>query len=372
MSIKPLPENTAQLLLHGLGAFEEARFSKKQRIESMAYDSQQIVPMTYDSLKHVIQHLEANKRIQLTKRCPAIRGVDRAVPLKISFLKPLWDGVQINGNTYRVGTEYAYHHGRLTNDEVVGSVISGESLSYPLKLVSLKQHDRKIEKVECCFPNRSYDQPLKYLCNMLFGGRSGGINAINVIISSIYWKELNPFTLDFKIHIEHLLVYGRPVNERLDTLRPIIHDSSFPLKYLECFPQTLTEATHPIIKGAIALRAYVYSEDPLDILMSMSNPFVRVNMVLTYEILKTLLKYWITTANRPIGSEFTFTFERTTVLRDKMEEIREHFNGETIDGETIILPMNEASQFKIGYGEYPQFAPDTNWALRVSVETVWQ
>ncbi|KAF1767763.1 hypothetical protein GCK72_007722 [Caenorhabditis remanei] len=44
-------------------------------------------PFAYDSLRIVLQHIEANKRFQLASRIPSIRQTEKAVPLKINTIK---------------------------------------------------------------------------------------------------------------------------------------------------------------------------------------------------------------------------------------------------------------------------------------------
>ncbi|CAL2034831.1 unnamed protein product [Caenorhabditis brenneri] len=64
--------------------------------------------MKYPSLRILLEHLEANKRIELVRRCPSLKLVDKAVPMSMNYL--LLGGVRasINSHAYDVGVIRQY------------------------------------------------------------------------------------------------------------------------------------------------------------------------------------------------------------------------------------------------------------------------
>uniref|UniRef100_A0A1I7T3S0 FTH domain-containing protein n=1 Tax=Caenorhabditis tropicalis TaxID=1561998 RepID=A0A1I7T3S0_9PELO len=60
-------------------------------------------PLTYDSLKTVIQYMDPNTRLLLSSRIPSIRSVERAVPLKIEKLLIGNHYIKVNKTLYNYG-----------------------------------------------------------------------------------------------------------------------------------------------------------------------------------------------------------------------------------------------------------------------------
>ncbi|CAL2034834.1 unnamed protein product [Caenorhabditis brenneri] len=64
--------------------------------------------MRYPSLRILLEHLEANKRIELVSRCPALKHVDKAVPISFDTLFLSKTCTQINTTLYKVGVVRQY------------------------------------------------------------------------------------------------------------------------------------------------------------------------------------------------------------------------------------------------------------------------
>ncbi|KAF1767550.1 hypothetical protein GCK72_007509 [Caenorhabditis remanei] len=65
-------------------------------------------PLAYDSLRVVLQHMEANKRFQLASRIPSIRLTEKAVPLKINTIRLGDSDFEVNQVVYRVSLYQEY------------------------------------------------------------------------------------------------------------------------------------------------------------------------------------------------------------------------------------------------------------------------
>ncbi|CAL2034830.1 unnamed protein product [Caenorhabditis brenneri] len=64
--------------------------------------------MNYPSLRILLEYLEANKRIELVRRCPSLKHVDKAIPISMSYLYLDETRVFINTTTYDVGVIRQY------------------------------------------------------------------------------------------------------------------------------------------------------------------------------------------------------------------------------------------------------------------------
>ncbi|CAL2034169.1 unnamed protein product [Caenorhabditis brenneri] len=69
-------------------------------------------PISYDSLKKILQYMEANQRIELNTRCPSIRTAEKTAPLKINRLDFKDSGVCINNTIYKIGIYRKYQAGK--------------------------------------------------------------------------------------------------------------------------------------------------------------------------------------------------------------------------------------------------------------------
>ncbi|KAF1768672.1 hypothetical protein GCK72_000485 [Caenorhabditis remanei] len=51
--------------------------------------------LSYPGLKCVLEYLEANRRIYITARSPALQRVEKSIPLHLEFLK-IWNKIDLN------------------------------------------------------------------------------------------------------------------------------------------------------------------------------------------------------------------------------------------------------------------------------------
>ncbi|EFO89574.1 hypothetical protein CRE_22621 [Caenorhabditis remanei] len=68
-----------------------------------------VTGLQYDSLRTVLQYIEANKRLHLSQCIPTIRFAERAVPLKINYLQFNELRVNINSTTYQLSLYRDFH-----------------------------------------------------------------------------------------------------------------------------------------------------------------------------------------------------------------------------------------------------------------------
>ncbi|EFP06723.1 hypothetical protein CRE_12014 [Caenorhabditis remanei] len=71
-------------------------------------------PLSYDSSKSVLKHMEANKRFLLASRCSSIRRADRATPLNIDTFSYSDKSFKVNNTEYKIGVYKKYLNGAET------------------------------------------------------------------------------------------------------------------------------------------------------------------------------------------------------------------------------------------------------------------
>ncbi|CAL2034219.1 unnamed protein product [Caenorhabditis brenneri] len=69
-------------------------------------------PISYDSLKILLQYLEPNKRFQIAHRFPSIRTTERLVPLKINNLIFSKGGIQVDNTKYDICIQRRHTEGQ--------------------------------------------------------------------------------------------------------------------------------------------------------------------------------------------------------------------------------------------------------------------
>ncbi|CAL2034171.1 unnamed protein product [Caenorhabditis brenneri] len=60
------------------------------------------VPMSYDNLQKILQHMEPNKRFLISRRIPSIQNAEKAAPLKLDRLSFGENGFAINNTEYQL------------------------------------------------------------------------------------------------------------------------------------------------------------------------------------------------------------------------------------------------------------------------------
>ncbi|CAL2052269.1 unnamed protein product [Caenorhabditis brenneri] len=71
--------------------------------------------ISLESLQHLLQHMDANRRIEIYNRCPSLRKFEESVPLKIDSLVFEKDCVIVNETTYKLGIIRKYNVGETPN-----------------------------------------------------------------------------------------------------------------------------------------------------------------------------------------------------------------------------------------------------------------
>ncbi|CAL2034187.1 unnamed protein product [Caenorhabditis brenneri] len=215
--------------------------------------------------------------------------------------------------------------------------------------------------------NKKFSEGMKQMATKLFGGRSSPINVKKLTFDCGMGAIRLPVGL--RLHIEQLM-FCTISQATLEALAPILHESSFPLKKLGIAVLSVNDATNPMVNTAEKLRIGHFHQNDLQTILSMTNPVIHVDMLkLPEETIERLIAIWIA-SNHPIGIERIFSFFRAPIFASEVEEILKKLNGTPVDDETVTISMSAATQLKVSYGPFPEFAPRAKWAFRFLTEAI--
>ncbi|CAL2034179.1 unnamed protein product [Caenorhabditis brenneri] len=283
-----------------------------------------------ESLQYLLQYMDANRRFEISNRCPALRDFEKSVPLHIKSLVFRESCVFVNGTKYNLGIIRKYNVGEAPeyiSDSNAGGGIPFEVDEYGYEDVSdyttLTPGD-----LEIC-------------------------------------RRLTPRQENDDVNMRG------PVETTLEASAPIVHESSFPLKKLEVNIRSADELTNPIVRTAEILKIRLIRRTNLRTISTITNPVVHIIVRdLSEQTLEEFVVNWIET-ERPIGFEYTIGLIIWEPCFEKeMEDVLKRLNGVPIDDDNVIIPMSDDTQLKISYGPFPEFAPHCNWAVKLVTEVI--
>ncbi|CAL2034175.1 unnamed protein product [Caenorhabditis brenneri] len=365
-------------------------------------------PMSLESLQFLLKYMDANRRFEISKRCPALRAIEKSVPLKIESLTLMGHCVHVNNTSYKLGIIRKYNNGEApdyvtASNEEGGLIYEVDRFGIRDQLdkytvtpgdVEIKQDgepwipdeefnirslENEIQHYEERLAQQRERRPLrnrrnvdheamKQLTTVLFGDRSSPIYVKNFTFFRSQGVIRLPIGLKF--HVEKLRI-GVGVGKTLEALAPIFHESSFPLKKLDITPLSVGDVTNPIVQAAGTLKIMIVPFHILQLVSVITNPVVFINMImLSEQVLEELIENWIE-LKRPIGTEHTISLiQREPGFADEMEDILKRHNGVAIDDENVIIPMTDSTNLKVSYGPFPEYAPRVRWAVRFLTEAI--
>ncbi|EGT37403.1 hypothetical protein CAEBREN_05896 [Caenorhabditis brenneri] len=410
--------------------------------------------MSLETLQFLLQHLDANRRFEIYNRCPALRAIEKTVPLKINSLTLMGNCVTVNDTTYGFGIIRRYnvgdtpHYVAASNerggvdyevdrygvrDELDAHTVTPGDVDtkvreepwipdenfrirrlenqiqiYEARLAQQRERRRntaRTEKnieavraklfeyqcrrenippnyehflqlttsrtvdeqeqrtIERYAHNKKFSEAKKQLTTVLFGDRNSPIYVTN--FTFVCSQGVIRLPVGLKLHVEKLKL-GGDVGRILEALAPIFHETSFPLKKLEIDLLQGDNINHPIAQAARILKIMMISLDFQQNILAITNPVVRIIvMMLSEQTLEGLIGNWID-LKRPIGTEHTILIQQEPLFAFEMEDILKRINGVPIDDENVLIPMTAGTQLKVSYGPFPEFAPRVKWAVRFS------
>ncbi|CAL2034791.1 unnamed protein product [Caenorhabditis brenneri] len=234
--------------------------------------------ISYPNLQFIVQYLEANKRIELARRCPSIKTVDKLVPLQLENFAMSDDVLNINETYYQLEVIQKFTDGRRfshtdkrngslpedleeygysvasTNHILTPGDIEIPPIEHDENVINMEENLENLEKTLPCemyilltihlpddskkFEAVKYDkqlyQAMKYLTTQIFGGRDCVVNVkhFDLFFPTTHFGYVFrlPESLKFKISS---LEISNNVERVVNGLRPILDPKSFPLEEIK-------------------------------------------------------------------------------------------------------------------------------------------
>ncbi|KAF1767995.1 hypothetical protein GCK72_007956 [Caenorhabditis remanei] len=178
-------------------------------------------PLTYPSLKCILENLEATRRLHITARTPSLQKINNQIPLRFDSISINSDSLKINELSIEFRWSYMYF----------------SQMEYLMKRNISGSPDEKMEK----------------LLNKYFCGRS------NLHVDTL---DLGPGTvpaMNIKLRVNSL----KPsVDHYFEPALFLLHPDSFPLKTLKTTVIGPETYEHPVVKSAETLILSIGPDEP--------------------------------------------------------------------------------------------------------------
>ncbi|EGT49476.1 hypothetical protein CAEBREN_08303 [Caenorhabditis brenneri] len=365
-------------------------------------------PLSYDSTKVLLQHLEANQRFKISRHCPSLRVTEKLVPLKLKDLQlegkdhftvndhtykwgiyfkypedvPILEnhqksnekgGVQEEFDKYGLSKNYAgYTEERLT-ELLKGGMWSSESQSI-IDALKNKRDDtlplyQMMIQLTIESPRETTIRRFKYtielaefkkkLADVLFGGRSHPIFVDKMLLKYSAAYLLRKSLRDTLRFIPRKF---RIIEKDLDcwsSFIQMIDKRSLPIEYVsllypswECW-----RSSHPVVVTAkhLIIWTYEFYEHWFTDIPKLSNQRIKfykrddepdgfIRMV------KCVAEYWMKN-DREIGARFSMPLVYISEFRliEPLEEIIASLNGEQVDGCAYVIPTNFNKKIQVSF-----------------------
>ncbi|KAF1768688.1 hypothetical protein GCK72_000501 [Caenorhabditis remanei] len=280
--------------------------------------------LSYPGLKCVLEYLEANRRIYITARSPALRRIEKSIPIHLKFLEIEKDDICVNDIQIRV---YPYNEIMFKKGE------KRYKWDYPMDL----KHKKAVEKI-----NEYY-----------LGGR------MNIYADDLWFinREVDSFP-KFNVKTNKLTILDSLLGDILQYINP----SSFPLKRLaiECYD----DFNHPHIRSANTLHILVMDDDEKHEnaakILSIQNKNVKLSYVeLEFMDVMSIIQYWMENG-KEVGTTFSCSGYGYVAVDGILNQLRNEFNEimSELDGVSdknltgihgFSIPLNSSSKILV-YG----------------------
>ncbi|CAL2034188.1 unnamed protein product [Caenorhabditis brenneri] len=299
------------------------------------------------SLQFLLQHMDANKRFEISQHCPALREIEKSVPLKINCLILTKSSVTVNNTTYEIGIIRKSHVGEAPEYVTASNERGGDPYEVDDYGIAVESNTHTVT------PG---DLAMKQLTTVLFGKRCFPIYVTK--FEFLHSQGVARLPVGLKLQIEQL-VFSAGFGASVGVLAPILNESSYPLKKLDVNIWSDEDATSPIVKTAGILRIRVVLNH-LQTMSAITNPVVHLHMLMPFGQPTLLEELCI------------FDFNQEPRFAIETEDILKKLNGVPVDDENVIIPMTDTTNLKVSYGPFPEFAPRVKWAVRFSTEATTQ
>ncbi|CAL2034172.1 unnamed protein product [Caenorhabditis brenneri] len=340
-------------------------------------------PLGYDSLRILLQYLDANERFYLAHRAPSLQKIEKTIPLKIHYLSFGYDSFIINKTEYQFDySQGGPHYIKCSNATFfpgLGKNGFEEFWSTMIpKVLIVRRHQPRficiknisIEEDSAPKSRNIHHQNFDRLVKILFSERRYPIS-----VETFSVDERNIFQvqngLKFKIH--KLLTNGNPAI-LCNQLNPIIDPSCLPLEgvYVKNYPDRISIEffQHQLIREAKRLFIGQYSrgDDPLPVFLHLKNMFIEKDGDdQLFDEYNDVINFWVHNG-RPIGSTFIFHCYIKQTALDVMDQVEEDHNGAVRGNECITVPMPSFfSQLRVSCKPKKNRNTPDDWVLELKI-----
>uniref|UniRef100_A0A1I7TAF3 FTH domain-containing protein n=1 Tax=Caenorhabditis tropicalis TaxID=1561998 RepID=A0A1I7TAF3_9PELO len=180
----------------------------------------------------------------------------------------------------------------------------------------------------------------------MFGNRKYPVKVKTLIVSG---EKIIRTPVNLKLNIQELILYEGSFEQIFNQLRPLLDESSFPLRSIEFESkgvEDLEDLNHEVIKTAEKLFVK-YRDDAQDMIRACWDlPNQRVIIELKYSSVEDyieLIQKW-KEADRPIGTHYSFI-----IIDRNPKEIYDSLKKDVIkkDKRWIVIPFTDQANLKI-------------------------
>ncbi|PIC47774.1 hypothetical protein B9Z55_007005 [Caenorhabditis nigoni] len=270
--------------------------------------------VSYQALRCIIEHIEANRRLLLSARCRKISRIEKSAPLRIHHMWFMENSVKINHMEHEV----------LLEDQKMEVSRSDKKPNKPLTL-RLYNYRSQCTVKENFSRNYGVEEATRKVVDYLLGGR----NKIRVKYLEVYRNAYKNIQYLFgrsnmKISVLTSLEMGLP------DLHPIVEG---PLKELKFHVSHPRDFENPIVRTAEKIVVGNYEYDRPDIWLethrNLPNKEVVIDTVIDglndTKILE-LIEYWRET-RKAVGSSFSLLKDNGNSIETFLEKVKERFQG---------------------------------------------
>ncbi|EGT37516.1 hypothetical protein CAEBREN_17098 [Caenorhabditis brenneri] len=328
-------------------------------------------PMSYDSLKILLQYLEPNKRFGLEDTSDGASLTPGDV--LVQEYRP-----EFNGTPEIILRSMQEEVERYESNSQM--LVNPRAQKYRLELLSLQCRRDNVDppferfmqltiedvvteqkQIHRLVHNKKHSEAMKYLGEYLFGGRRTTIRVKNFCMSQDTCTLRLPVGINF--HMDCLDFFAT-IRLAFDNMTPIIHESSFPLKRLKMVAWNERDVTHPRVREAeLVLFRYSLNLDTFLAIPNLIVEYIASPALFTLDYLNEVIENWVRT-RKVIGTDFTINFKRKPHFFDELEDVSNRFNGRMTGERTVIIPITGASEL------YCDLSRGVQWTLKMMVKAL--
>ncbi|CAO4367744.1 unnamed protein product [Caenorhabditis nigoni] len=329
------------------------------------------VTLAYPAMGPILEFMEANKRIHLTSRCPALHTIDKSTPLRLDFLEFRTDCIKINKMSYQLNhceQKYAENQSQKEDKSSREAVAPGEiqiggiEFSKYRKFVEFRiKNEFGEERIRRLPENLEIHMAMKKLFGFLLGGRTTSIKVAEKFVLDLKQGYILRIPENLKIWVKTLY----PLSTDFEEILPILDPSCLPLKTLILDKAHIHNLQNPVFRTAQNVEIAgdgveeEQDENQVDIWHSKLQKLPNKNIFMDYRFygpdrIWDLITYWMENG-KEIGTCWKFGRREWEDLDREVERIKEQFGGTFGRGYTSILPLNDESELMVVGVKVPKY-----------------